>query len=196
MLFRSRKNIVDDQSQPVTYRVYDADSPAPLSPSTALPGTNTQAPGIGRTLFSLVSEGPSFNDLGWITDGGNTTTGNNVDAGLDIVSPDGIDAAGRPTGSPFRVFDFAYDPPPAGSDPPTNTNYRWGEVAHMFFWSNRYHDRLYELGFTESARNFQQNNFGRGGLGNDRVLAQAQDFSGTNNANFLTPADGDRKSVV
>jgi subtilisin-like proprotein convertase family protein len=185
-----RKNIVDDQSQPASYRVFDGDSPAPLSPSTALPGTNTQAPGIGRTLFTLVSEGPSFNDLGWITDGGNTTTGNNVDAGLDLVSPDGIDAAGRPTGSPFRVFDFSFNPPPAGSDPPTNTDYRWGEVSHMFFWSNRYHDRLYQLGFTEAARNFQQNNFGRGGLGNDRVLAQAQDFSGTDNANFLTPADG------
>jgi subtilisin-like proprotein convertase family protein len=185
-----RKNIVDDQSQPATYRVYDGDSPAPLSPSTATPGSGIQGLGIARSLFTLVSEGPSFNDLGWITDGGNTTTGNNVDAGLDLVSPDGIDAAGRPTGAPFRVFDFTYNPPPLGSDPPTNTDYRWGEVAHMFFWSNRYHDRLYELGFTESARNFQQNNFGRGGLGNDRVLAQAQDFSGTDNANFLTPADG------
>src|SRR5688500_18660521 len=64
-----RKNIVDDQTQPATYRVYDADSPAPLSPSTALPGLNVQAPGIGRALFTLVSEGPSFNDLGWIADG-------------------------------------------------------------------------------------------------------------------------------
>jgi len=185
-----RKNIVDDQTQPATYRVYDADSPAPLSPSTATPGSGIQGAGIARSLFTLVSEGPSFNDLGWIADGGNTTTGNNVDAGLDIVSPDGIDAGGRPTGSPFRVFDFTYNPPPLGSDPPTNTDYRWGEVAHMFFWSNRYHDRLYDLGFTEAARNFQQNNFARGGLGNDRVLAQAQDFSGTDNANFLTPSDG------
>ena len=185
-----RKSIVDDQTQPATYRVYDADSPAPLSPSTATPGSGIQGAGIGRTLFSLISEGPLFNNLGWIPDGANTTTGNNVDAGLDLVSPNGIDAAGRATGSPFRVFDFPYNPPPAGSDPPTNTDYRWGEVSHMFFWSNRYHDRLYELGFTEAARNFQQNNFGRGGLGNDRVLAEAQDFSGTDNANFFTPADG------
>lgn len=185
-----RKNLVDDQTQPATYRVYDADSPGPLSPSNAIPGSGIQGPGIGRTLFTLVSEGATFNDLGWIADGGNTTTGNNVDAGLDIVSPDGIDAGGRATGSPFRVFDFTYNPAPGGADPPTNTDYRWGEVAHMFFWSNRYHDRLYELGFTEAARNFQQNNFARGGLGNDRVLAQAQDFSGTNNANFLTPSDG------
>ncbi|HEX8409440.1 MAG TPA: hypothetical protein VF883_11280, partial [Thermoanaerobaculia bacterium] len=87
-----RKSIVDDQTQPATYRVYDGDSPAPLSPSTATPGSGIQGIGIPRTLFTLVSEGPSFNDLGWITDGGNTTTGNNVDAGLDLVSPDGIDA--------------------------------------------------------------------------------------------------------
>lgn len=185
-----RKSIVDEQTQPATYRVYDADSPAPFSPSLATPGSGLQGTGIPRTLFTLVSEGPTFDDLGWINDGGNTTTGNNVDAGLDLVSPNGIDAAGRPTGSPFRVFDFAYNPPPLGSDPPTNTDYRWGEVTHMFFWSNRYHDRLYELGFTEAARNFQQNNFARGGLGNDRVLAEAQDFSGTNNANFFTPPDG------
>ncbi|MGZ8709089.1 MAG: M36 family metallopeptidase, partial [Thermoanaerobaculia bacterium] len=185
-----RKDLVDEQVQPATYSAYDADSPAPLSPSTATPGSGIQGAGVGRTLFTLVSEGPSFNDLGWIPDGANTTTGNNVDAGLDLVSPDGIDAAGRPTGSPFRVFDFTYNPPPLGSDPPTNTDYRWGEVSHMFFWSNRYHDRLYELGFTEPARNFQASNFGRGGLGNDRLLAQAQDFSGTNNANMLTPADG------
>ncbi|HET8797491.1 MAG TPA: M36 family metallopeptidase, partial [Thermoanaerobaculia bacterium] len=185
-----RKNIVDDQTQPATYRVYDADSPGPLSPTTAIPGSGVQGPAVGRSLFTLISEGPLFNNLGWITDGGNTTTGNNVDSGLDIVSPDGIDAGGRPTGAPFRVFDFTYNPPPGGSDSPTNTDYRWGEVTHMFFWSNRYHDRLYELGFTEAARNFQQDNFGRGGIGNDRVLAQAQDFSGTNNANFLTPADG------
>jgi hypothetical protein len=63
-------------------------------------------------------------------------------------------------------------------------------VTNLFFWSNRYHDRLYELGFTEAARNFQLDNFGRGGLGDDFVRAEAQDSSGTNNANFGTPPDG------
>ena len=188
-----RKNLVNEQTQPATYVVYDADSPAPLSPSTALPGSGIQGAAIPRSIFTLISELPAFNNLGWLTDGVNTTTGNNVDAGLDLVSPDGIDVGGRPTGSPDRVFDFAYNPgpgiPPPGESP-TLPNYRFGEVTNMFFWSNRYHDRLYELGFTEAARNFQQDNFGRGGLGNDRVLAQAQDFSGTNNANFATPPDG------
>ena len=188
-----RKNITEDQTQPATYVVYERDSPAPLSPSTALPGSGIQGAAIPRTLFTLISELPAFNNLGWITDGVNTTTGNNVDAGLDLVAPDGIDPAGRPTGSPF-----AYSISPTTRRrafrlramlrrSPTTASAKW---CNMFFWSNRYHDRLYELGFTEAARNFQQNNFGRGGLGNDRVLAEAQDFSGTNNANFATPPDG------
>jgi hypothetical protein len=46
------------------------------------------------------------------------------------------------------------------------------------------HDQLYDLGFTEEAGNFQNDNFGRGGLGNDAVQADAQDGSGVNNANF------------
>ena len=41
--------------------------------------------------------------------------------------------------------------------------YRNGDVTNMFYWVNRYHDATYLLGFTEAARNFQDNNFGRGG---------------------------------
>ena len=187
-----RKNIANEQVQPATYVVYDAESPAPLSPSNATPGSGIQGAIIPRTSFTVISEN-AFNNLGWMNDGTSITTGNNVDSGLDLVSPDGIDAGSRATGTAFRVFDYAYNPgpgnPPPG-DSPTLAAYRSGEVVNMFFWSNRYHDRLYEVGFTEAARNFQQDNFGRGGLGNDRVLAQGQDFSGTNNANFLTPPDG------
>ena len=47
-------------------------------------------------------------------------------------------------------------------------------------------------GFNEAAGNFQVNNYGRGGTGNDDVRAEAQDGSGINNANFCTPADGQR----
>src|SRR5262249_21368014 len=107
-----RKNITNSQTQSATYGVYNDDSPGPFSPSTALPGSGTQGPGISRTQLTLISELPAFDNNGWITDGGNTTTGNNVDAGLDLTSPDGIDVGGRPTGSPNRVFDFSYNPPP------------------------------------------------------------------------------------
>src|SRR5262249_32037153 len=43
-----------------------------------------------------------------------------------------------------------------------------------------------------AAGNFQTNNFGRGGAGNDEVQVDVQDGSGTNNANFGTPPDGSR----
>ena len=45
-------------------------------------------------------------------------------------------------------------------------------------------------GFDEVSGNFQQYNFGRGGEEGDAVIANAQDGSGYNNANFMTPPDG------
>jgi hypothetical protein len=151
--------------------------------------------------------GYEFNSQGWIPDGADTTEGNNTRAGLDTVTPNGIDAVvvGQTVttgGITTRIFNFNYlpAPNPAPSPAPTfpilpiteprNDAYQRGAVTHLFYVTNRYHDEMYRLGFTEAARNFQQNNFGRGGLGNDRVLAEAQDFSGTNNANFNTPVDG------
>ena len=185
-----RKNITNDQTQTATYSVYDDDSPAPLSPSNALPGSGIQGTPISRSTFTIVSELPAFDNLGWITDGGTTTTGNNVDAGLDLDSTNGIDAGSRPV-SATRNFTFAYTPAGVpGEQSPTLTPYRNGVVTNLFFWTNRYHDRLYLYGFNEAAGNFQTNNFSRGGAGNDAISAEAQDSSGTNNANFSTPPDG------
>ena len=187
-----RKNIAHQQTQPATYAVYDGDSPAPLSPSNATPGSGIQGLPIARTSFTIISE-HAFDSLGWMTDGTSITTGNNVDAGLDLTSPDGIDDGTRPTGTAFRVFDYPFNPPPGNPPPgdaPSLTNARFGEVVQLFFWANRYHDRLYDLGFTEAARNFQQDNFGRGGLGNDRIVAEGQDYAGINNAVFFAPPDG------
>ena len=197
-----RKNITNDQTQAATYSFYNDDSPAPFSPFVGLPGTNTQAPAIPRTTSTLISEHPS-NNLGWIPDGGTTTTGNNADAGLDLVAPNGIDVGSRPV-SPTRTFVYDYNPTPGlaipGSSSPADADFRRGAVTNLFVWTNRYHDILYQYGFTEAARNFQQNNFGRnptGGTanaiaGNDLVRAEAQDFSGTNNANFSTGTDGNQ----
>lgn len=193
-----RKNITNDQTQSATYGAYLSDSPAPSSPSgSSNPSSGFQATAVARTTFSVIGNeapNPGQNNLGWITDGGNVTTGNNVDAGLDIDGTNGIDAAGRATGSPTRVFDFVYNPgpgiPPPG-EAPTGTAFRNGAVTNIFVMTNRYHDALYALGFTEPSRNFQGNNFGRGGAaGADYVRAEAQDSGGTNNANFATPADG------
>ncbi|KAJ3227862.1 Fungalysin/Thermolysin Extracellular metalloproteinase 5 [Chytriomyces hyalinus] len=74
----------------------------------------------------------------------------------------------------------------------TNIN---GAVVNMFVASNTAHDFFYNYGFTENAANFQFNNFGKGGVEGDGVIATCEDLFYTdpqsrNNANFLTPADG------
>jgi hypothetical protein len=165
-----------------TYRVFTGDSPTPMLPSHASPST-AQPPEVPRTLVTLSALNTTASPNGWIDDGVNETRGNNVDAHLDLDANDIADLP-RPQGSPNRVFDFSLDLTQAPS------TYRNAAVTQLFYWCNWMHDKLYGLGFTESAGNFQLNNFGRGGLGNDAVQADAQDGSGTNNANFSTPNDG------
>jgi extracellular elastinolytic metalloproteinase len=63
-------------------------------------------------------------------------------------------------------------------------------VQNLFYLNNVAHDALYAAGFNEGAGNFQADNFGNGGLAGDPVNAEAQDGSGTDNANFATPSDG------
>lgn len=52
------------------------------------------------------------------------------------------------------------------------------------------HDLLYAMGFTEAAGNFQKVNGNTKGVEGDPVICNAQDGSGLNNANFLTPPVG------
>jgi hypothetical protein len=205
-----RKNITEDQTQPATYSIYSnpnaminvADSPSPLTPGPNSPALGLQGTLINRTEVTLVgNEAPyNFNNNGWITDGNNSTDGNAVQAGLDRVAPDGVDA---PVTGTDRVFSYNYNPAPgnpAPGDDPLGAEAQKGGVTNLFYIVNRYHDELYRLGFTEQAGNFQHDNFGRGGFGSDRISAQSQDnicssnpeVTCSNNANFGTPADGGR----
>ena len=204
-----RKNITEDQTESATMQVYNnplamvnsAESPAPLTPGPIDPGLGTQGPLLARVSVARVgNEAPyAFNNLGWINDGQNVTDGNSNEAGLDRVAPDGVDAPqsgdGPCPGAGCRVFTSTWNPPPgnpAPGDAPLTAQAQRGAVIQMFYVMNWYHDELYRLGFTEQARNFQTDNFGRGGVGADRVRSEGQDSSGTNNANFSTPADGGR----
>ncbi len=205
-----RKNLTNDQTQAATYWVYSStsnlgkamNSPAAFFPGPTDPTSNAQGVLGTRTGVTLIgNEGPlSFNNLGWMTDGTNGTDGwtdgNAVEAGLDIDGTDGIDPTGKANGT-GRVFNFSYTPSNVAGgvesgDALNGTAYRNGVVTNLFYLNNRFHDAMYQFGFTEAARNFQNDNFGRGGVAGDRVTAQAQDSSGTNNANFSTPADGTR----
>jgi hypothetical protein len=121
---------------------------------------------------------------------GPDTTGNNVDAYLDRDGDNHPDSttgnglfSGRATSRRGR-FNFPFT---LGVDPTTQ---QAAVVTNLFYFCNDMHDRMYSLGFTESARNFQRKNYGRGGKGGDFVKAEAQDGSGVNNATFASPPDG------
>jgi len=168
-------------TEPASYRIYTSDSPAPWSPGPATPG-GLQAPFVSQSLVTVNPEDISaISQNGWIPDGANETLGNNCDAHLDLNDDEVADLP-RPAGNPYRVFDFPHDPTQA----PTTANNRNAAVTQLFYLTNNYHDKLHALGFNEAAKNFQTNNFGLGGTGNDAVQADCQDGSGTNNANFGT----------
>ncbi|MEZ0267185.1 MAG: M36 family metallopeptidase [Phycisphaerae bacterium] len=108
--------------------------------------------------------------------------GNNVSAQDDI---DANNSGGtRPDGGAALNFDF----PLVLTGAPST--YRPAATTQMFYVNNALHDIHSRYGFTESAGNFQVTNYGGQGAGNDAVQADAQDGSGTNNANFATPPDG------
>ena len=146
----------------------------------------TNAPDKGaQAVVAGPGAGNSESPAGWIS--GTTTIGNNVDAYLDTNADNAPDASGRPTSS-TQDFLFTFDP---AASPSTTTN-RMLAVTNLFYFNNVVHDKLYRHGFTEAAGNFQTDNFGRGGASGDPVNAEAQDGSGTSNANFSTPTDGSR----
>ncbi len=178
ILRRSLTSHISDAS----YNVYTSDSPSPFSPGHFTPLTN-QPLVIPRVLVVTNAFNINASPNGWIDDGVNEPRGNNVDAFTDRDDDDAPDLP-RPQGVPNRVFDFPLD---LALDP---TNYSAAAVVNLFYWVNVMHDKLYDLGFTEVAGNFQGTNFGRGGLGNDAVQANAQDGGGFNNANMFTPPDG------
>lgn len=144
-----------------------------------------------RQLVSFVGDTTINTAAGWM--GTSTvTTGNNVEAYLDTNAdnaPDANNGSGLSNGhasSATQDFTFPFS---TAVDPRTQ---QAAVVTNLFYFNNFMHDFSYGLGFTETAGNFQTNNFGRGGTGNDSVRAEAQDGSGTNNANFATPPEGQR----
>jgi len=120
---------------------------------------------------------------GWHSNGTSNFTntyGNNVLAYVDNNASNtaGFSPASSTTGS--LTFDFPF----AESTTLSAYDNRASAVTNLFYANNMIHDIMYKFGFTESTRNFQSNNFGKGGAGNDAVRAEAYDGSGYNNANF------------
>ena len=197
----SRWSLSSDEKKPApfTYRVW-ADTTAPHQPQDGPYGTagtphptgvpdGFQAPFAPPSLVSLVS-GPIKERDPWLPPNATATTGNNVDAYSDVSAPDGFTPASndlRATATSPGTFDRTYDPT---LEPDANANQTQAAITQLFFTTNYLHDMFYDAGFNEASGNAQQDNYGRGGAGGDPLHAEAQDFSGLNNANMSTPSDG------
>lgn len=119
------------------------------------------------------------------------TRGNNVDSYLDD------DNTNSPTnGNDARAdgganLEFLYDVDITG-DPVNNQE---GAIVNLFYWCNIIHDVWFNYGFDEPSGNFQEENYTSSGASSDYVQAEAQDGSGTCNANMSTPADGSNPRI-
>lgn len=141
-----------------------------------------QAPLMSISHYaSLTTQDP------WLADDATTTSGNNVIAYSDVVAPDGLSYGDiLPSTTSDKTFDYQLDIAQLGN----SIHNRKAAAVNMFYMNNFMHDFYYDYGFDEAAGNAQQDNYERGGLGGDPLHAEAQDNSGLNNANMMTPADG------
>ena len=127
---------------------------------------------------------------GWNYDGTTNytiTRGNNTQAYDDSLNKN---APGRYDTSSTALPVLTFPLVPNFTMAPTTPNNRRAATTNLFYWNNIMHDIAYQYGFDELAGNYQKDNMGRGGKANDYVHAEAQDGSGTDNANFTAPPDG------
>lgn len=147
-----------------------------------------ESPNHGSRTIEIDPHDPFSSPFGWHDTNGQVgaeytiTRGNNVYAYDDIA--DNNQPGFSPDGGNSLIFDFQYS---GANDPDDNLS---SAITNLFYWNNLMHDVWYPYGFDEQSGNFQDNNYGNGGQDDDFVLAEAQDGSGTNNANFATPEDG------
>jgi hypothetical protein len=123
-------------------------------------------------------QSPVTGGAGWLGSGSQRTvsiSGPNARAYLDTNADNIADAGGT------SVSDGNFLTAWAGADAPNTGSNKEVAVQNLFYLNNVMHDTLKVHGFNATAGNFEDT---------DPVNAEAQDGSGTDNANFSTPADG------
>jgi PKD repeat protein len=169
----STEQLLNDGSR---YRVFPYPLESPLNgPRVLLTNpADTQASPFG------------WHDLDGIEGADDTrSVGNNVNAYDDQNNDDAPDD--YVYGGATLNFDFPFTPTP-NNNPLAS---RDASITNLFYANNRMHDVLWHYGFDEEGGNFQYYNYTANGLGFDAVNAEGFDGSGTNNANFGTPPDGE-----
>jgi hypothetical protein len=127
----------------------------------------------------------------WLPANAITTTGNNVDAFADRAAPAGFGPGDiRPALTAGNTFDHHYD---LTAEPLATAAQSEAAAVNVFFVTNWLHDWYYDSGFTEATGNAQTDNFDRGGVAGDPLIAHAQANAlggSRDNANMTTPDDG------
>ena len=160
----------------------DAQSPHP----TGIP--NQYNPPFVPPNLVTVQNGPISTNDPWLPATATDTRGNNVTAYADIAAPNGYSTGDlRATITGPLAFDRVYD---VNQSPGASSDQRMAAITQLFYNVNFFHDWYYDKGFDERAGNGQADNYGRGGISGDALLAEAEDYSGKNNANMSTPSDG------
>jgi len=171
-----------------------------------------ESPFFGNRTLVVDPADPIASPFGWHDTNGvagaefTNTRGNNTHTYEDIANnndlpddpnPSNDIPGASPDGGASLVFNHAFDltafdGPSGFSVPRFNTANRSlnASITNAFYWTNIIHDIAYQYGFDEASGNFQENNYGNGGLGSDSVNAESQDGGSTCNANFFTPPDG------
>lgn len=187
------KHNLTSEDSAFNYRVYADETGAPWdSPhGNVIPATSEDQ--IDTTTYLdapmlAMAHGPISTKDAWLAQGATTTSGNNVNAYVDAIAPDGFtngDFTAEITGD--NTFDYKYNV----AEVESSVNNRKAAIVNLFYVNNYLHDLFYDHGFDEASGNAQVSNFGRGGVEGDPLLAEIQDNSGFNNANMSTPADGE-----
>ena len=147
----------------------------------------------GRTLLSEPAAA-NASPFGWHDTNGTagaeftSTRGNNVWA---VEDRDANNVGGySPNGTAALNFDF-----------PLNLNqapalYDDVSITNLFYMNNIMHDVWYQYGFDEESGNFQEDNFGKGGLGSDSVVVEVRETNTFNNAFMMNAVDGENPVLL
>ncbi len=179
---------------PNDYLVYEWPRESPLHNPQGPAGPPAEGRTIQNAPWNDAAPSTLPSPYGWHDTNGvagpefTVTRGNNVNA-----YEDGNNSGYQPdcggtldcASSPLFDVDLSQSP----------DTYEAAAISNLFYWNNIIHDMTYLYGFDEAARNFQENNYGNGGSGSDSVNAEAQDGSGSCNANFGTPSDGSNPTM-
>lgn len=151
------------------------------------------APTLSPSANLVVMEAFNGPNDKWLPDNATTTSGNNAESFADRDNTLSFTEGDvRPEVKSSRVLNYNYD---HSIGPLDTADQAKAAAVNVFYMANWLHDWYYDSGFTETTRNAQLDNFGRGGVNGDPLLLLAQSGANVglrNNANMTTPSDGSR----